>query len=202
MAEALVGDFPMANQSLALTSEQGGMTFSRCRLKEAVPRRRRYRDERLGTPLPTRENLTQAPALSERLPDAVADDEAGVVRLIERPGRREAARGGHGAVLARSRFLGGTWSAAKCIQRHGCGGAVASCGRGYRVLNRRNGPPPVHPPSVRGAGLLIGGRAIQRPPNNRLNALLIVELEILHSSHRKWGSGYRRRDNRPVSNVR
>ncbi len=32
--------------------------------------------------------------IGERLPGTVADDEAGVVRLIDRPGRREAAPGG------------------------------------------------------------------------------------------------------------
>ncbi len=31
--------------------------------------------------------------IGERLPGTVADDEAGVVRLIDRPGRREAAHG-------------------------------------------------------------------------------------------------------------
>jgi hypothetical protein len=36
--------------------------------------------------------------IRKRLCGAVAHDEAGVVRLIERPPRREAARGGHGAM--------------------------------------------------------------------------------------------------------
>ena len=38
---------------------------------------------------------------AERLPGAVADDEAGVVVLLDHPMRREAARGGHGAMIAR-----------------------------------------------------------------------------------------------------
>jgi len=39
----------------------------------------------------------------ERLPSGVPHDEARVVMLIERPRRREAVRGGHGAMVARRR---------------------------------------------------------------------------------------------------
>jgi hypothetical protein len=41
--------------------------------------------------------------VAERLPGVVADDEAGVVMLLDRPGRWEAARGGHGAKIAKTR---------------------------------------------------------------------------------------------------
>ena len=39
--------------------------------------------------------------IAERLPGVVAHDKAGVVRLIERPGRRKAAGGGHGGIKLR-----------------------------------------------------------------------------------------------------
>ncbi len=41
---------------------------------------------------------TSSKCICERLPGAVADDEAGVVRLLDRPARREAARGHGGSV--------------------------------------------------------------------------------------------------------
>jgi hypothetical protein len=40
--------------------------------------------------------------IPERLPGGVPHDEAGVVRIIERPRRRDAASGGQGARIARS----------------------------------------------------------------------------------------------------
>ncbi len=41
--------------------------------------------------------------IPERLPDVVADDEARVVVLLNRPGRREAARGGYAVMIACSK---------------------------------------------------------------------------------------------------
>ena len=55
--------------------------------------------EQLGRLAPTR--LVLEVETPKRLPVRVADDEAGVVRLMERPGRRKAAGGGHGTLLAR-----------------------------------------------------------------------------------------------------
>ncbi len=40
--------------------------------------------------------------IPQRLPVVVADDEAGVVVLLDHPGRREAVRGGHGSMIARA----------------------------------------------------------------------------------------------------